>query len=91
MIRLIILAVIAYFAWRYYGWYGAAGVVGAYVVLVVTLGMINANRTRSGAQRLIGQKLSEAEKAHLSATHEHHQVMHDRMAQFNPELRRPRE
>lgn len=90
-IRLIILAVIAYFAWRYYGWYGAAGVVGAYVLLVVILGTINANRTRQNAQRLIGQKLSDAEKAHLSATQEHQQVMHDRMAQYNPELRKPRQ
>lgn len=91
MVRIIILAVVAYFAWRYYGWYGAVGVIGAYILLVVTLSMINANRARAGAQRLINKKLSDAEKAHLAATQEHHQVMHDRMAQYNPELRKPRE
>lgn len=91
MIRIIILAVIAYFAWRYYGWYGAAGVIGVYVLLVVTLSAINASRTRKGTHHLINQKLSADEKAHLSATREHQQVMHDRMAQYNPELRKPRE
>ena len=91
MIRIIILAVIAYFAWRYYGWYGAAAVIGAYVLLVFTLSMINANRTRKSARCLIDQKLSDAEKTHLAATQEHQQAMHDRMAAFNPELRKPRE
>ncbi len=91
MIRIIILAVIAYFAWRYYGWYGAAGVIGVYVLLVVTLSAINARRARTGTHRLINQKLSDAEKAHLAATQEHKQVMHDRMAQYDPELRKPRQ
>ena len=91
MIRLIILAVIAYFAWRYYGWYGAAGTIGAYLLLVFTLSAINASRARKDAQHLINRKLSADEKTHLEATHEHQQVMHDRMAQYNPELRKPRE
>ena len=91
MLRIIILAVIAYFGWRYYGWYGAVGVIGVYVLLVFVLSTINASRTRKGAQRLIDQKLSDAEKAQLAATQEHQHAMHDHMAQFNPELRKPRE
>jgi len=91
MVRIIILAIIAYFAWRYYGWYGAAGTIGVYVVLVLTLSTINASRAHKAAQRLINQKLSEDEKVHLAATQEHQQKMHDRMAQYNPELRKPRE
>jgi len=91
MLRIIILAIIAYFAWRYYGWYGAAGTVGVYVLLVFTLSAINARRAHKAAHHLINQKLSAGEKAHLSATQEHQQKMHDRMAQYNPELRKPRE
>ncbi len=89
--RIIVLAVVAYFAYRYYSWPGALGVVVVYVALIAVLSTINANRAREHTARLVGQKLSEAEKAHLAAHRDHHQAMHEHKAQFDPELRKPRE
>jgi hypothetical protein len=91
MLRIIILAALAYFGYRYYGWIGAIGVIGAYVLLLVILGAVNANKTRQAARQLVDTKLSAAEKTHLAATQEHQQRMHEHKAQFDPELRKSRE
>ena len=92
MIWLAIVAVAAYLAWRYYGWHGALAVAGAYLLLsVVSWAMTkaSANAARQEAAQHMSRKLSEAEKAHLAATREHQQAMHDHKAQFDPELRKP--
>jgi hypothetical protein len=91
MLRIIILAGLAYFGFRYYGWIGAVSVVGAYVLLLVILGALNANRTRRAARQLVDRKLSAEEKTHLTTTQEHQQRMYEHKAQFDPELRKSRE
>ncbi len=91
MIKLAIVAVAAYVAWRYYGWHGAAAVVGVYLLFSIVSWMLtkaSANAARQEAARHMSRKLSEDEKAHLAATHEHQRAMHDHKAQFDPELRK---
>jgi Flp pilus assembly protein TadB len=94
ILRIIVLGALAYFAYKYYSWPGAIGVIGAYVLLYVILSivgrMLNASRSRRQAQRIINQKLSDAEKKHLAATSEHNQAMQDHKAQFDPDLRKSR-
>ena len=91
MLRIVILAVVAYFAWRYYGWPGAAGVIGAYAALSAILWIVTkvgASGARKVSLHHVSAKLSEAEKIHLAATREHQQVMLERRAQFDPDLRK---
>jgi hypothetical protein len=90
MLRIIVLLIVAYFAYRYVGWPGPVGVIAAYAILVVVLNAINANRARHQTHHMLGQKLSDDEKAHLASVREHQQVMHDHKAQFDPELRKSR-
>ncbi|MBV8205129.1 MAG: hypothetical protein JO343_02530 [Candidatus Eremiobacteraeota bacterium] len=98
MIRLVILAVVVYLAWHYFGWRVAAGVAAGYVVLLfiinaastVTRG-INASAMRGSTNELMHRKLSDEEKAHYASSREHERTMIDHRAQFDPELRKPRD
>lgn len=89
MIRFLIFAVLAYVAYRYtHNWYAVAGVALAYVLYGVIMSALGSNSDRSKTQSLLGQKLSDAEKAHLGAVADHQRAMDTHKAQFDPELRK---
>ena len=97
MIRFIILAAIVYLAWHFYNWKVAVGVIAAYVafILVVNLASmltrgINAGGQRGRSTKLVGQRLSDEEKAHFATSQDHERAMIDHKAQFDPELRKTR-
>jgi hypothetical protein len=90
MLRIVVLLAVAYFAYRYFGWPGPVGVIAVYAIFVAVLSSINANRMRHQTHHVLGRKLSDDEKAHLTSVREHQQAMHDHRAQFDPELRKSR-
>jgi disulfide bond formation protein DsbB len=89
MIRILVFGVLAYLAYRYtHNWYAVGGVVLAYILYGIILGAMSGSRNRRDTTTLLGQKMSDAEKAHFGAVAEHQDAMQAHKAQFDPELRK---